>query len=322
MSVRKPDGAPDSPTNRRTRTGPPPGDHADCARPPPPDGRSVVFSAPRPDRPQAALGGVQCSEARPAEHSGLKSGPESADPPAQLGGSGPKAPGLVSTETSDTRIQVFRHEGRLKRMKRSVLTTARLLQEDMQQGGFRGRIAMLTLTYRPEVEWEQGQLTSCIKAVRQYLARRGETMRYVSVMELHKSGKPHYHLLIWLPRGVTLPKPDKRGWWRYGMTKIEWARNALGYVAKYASKGADGRFPKGARLTTSGGLSRRARFERAWWLAPGWVRDAFSVEDRPVRAPGGGWVSRITGDWLPSPWRLVDRALDWSWLVFEPVEAG
>ncbi|HPE81494.1 MAG TPA: hypothetical protein PKZ35_15985 [Gammaproteobacteria bacterium] len=206
-------------------------------------------------------------------------------------------------------------------MKRSVITSARLLQEDMTLGGARFRGAFLTLTYRADVEWRQGQVTGCIKAIREYLARRGHAMRYVTVMELHKSGRPHYHLLIWLPRGVTLPKPDKRGWWPHGGTKIEWARNPVGYLAKYASKGTDGRFPKGARLTTSGGLSLRARFERAWWLAPGWVREHFAVEDRPARAPGGGWVSRISGDWLPSPWRLVDRAVDWSWMQFEKVEA-
>lgn len=206
-------------------------------------------------------------------------------------------------------------------MKRSVLTSARLLQEDMQRGGFRGRVAMLTLTYRSEVEWQQRQLTGCVKAIRAYLARRGEAMRYVTVLELTQAGKPHYHLLIWLPRGLSLPKPDKRGWWPHGFTKIEWARNALGYIAKYASKGTSGgRFPKGARLTTSGGLSLRARFERAWWLAPGWVREYFTVEERPARAPGGGWVSRVSGDWLPSPWRLVDRAVDWSWMQFEKVE--
>lgn len=206
-------------------------------------------------------------------------------------------------------------------MKRSVLTSARLLQEDMLAGGFRGRVAMLTLTYRPEADWERRQLTGCIKAIREYLKRQKQPMRYVAVLELTKAGKPHYHLLIWLPRGLTLPKPDKRGWWPHGMSKIEWARNALGYIAKYASKGTDGTFPKGARLTTSGGLSKRARFERAWWLAPGWVREVLTPVDEPVRAPGGGWVARRTGEWLPSPWRLVDRAADWSWMMFERVEA-
>ena len=230
-------------------------------------------------------------------------------------------PGLVSTETSDAQgVTVFRHEARLKRMRRSVITSARLMEEDGQRGGFRWKTAMLTLTYRPDVEWDRGHVTGCLKAIRDYLRRRGHRFRYVWVLENTKAGKPHYHVLIWLPRGITLPKPDKRGWWPHGWTRIEWARNPVGYLAKYASKGDGGHaFPKGARLCGSGGLSLRARLERAWWMAPQWVKDRFSVEDRPVRAPGGGWMSRVTGEHLPSPWRLVRAGPGWLWAQFEQV---
>jgi hypothetical protein len=68
-------------------------------------------------------------------------------------------PGLVSTETSDTQTRIFRDKSRLKRMKRSVLTSARLVQEELQRSKWVGRIAMLTLTYRPEADWETGQIT-------------------------------------------------------------------------------------------------------------------------------------------------------------------
>ena len=208
-------------------------------------------------------------------------------------------------------------------MKRGVLTSGRLLHEETTRGGFRFRVAMLTLTYRPDVSWDARHVTQCIKRIRAYLRRRGHACRYVWVLENTKAGKPHYHVLLWLPRGLTLPKPDKRGWWPHGLTRIEWARNAIGYLAKYASKGSGGHpFPKGARLHGSGGLSASARAERAWWLAPSWVREHFSLEMRPARAPGGGWISRVTGEWLPSPWRLVARASDWSWCRFERVDKG
>ncbi len=203
-------------------------------------------------------------------------------------------------------------------MRRSVITSARLMQEDVQRGGFRWKTAMLTLTYRPEAQWDPRHVTQCIKAIREYLRRRGHPFRYVWVLENTKAGRPHYHLLIWLPRGLTLPKPDKRGWWPHGWTRIEWARSPVGYLAKYASKGDSGHgFPKGARLCGSGGLSLRARLERAWWMAPQWVKEHFSIEDRPARAPGGGWMSRATGEHLPSPWRLVKVGLGWSWARFE-----
>ena len=205
-------------------------------------------------------------------------------------------------------------------MKRGVLTAGRLMQEEATGGGFRFRVAMLTLTYRPEASWDRRHVTHLIKSIREYLRRIGHRFRYVWVLENTQAGRPHYHLLIWMPRGITLPKPDTRGWWPHGFSRIEWARSALGYLAKYASKGSDQAFPKGARLHGNGGLSPAGRSERAWWRAPNWVREVFSVEDRPRPAPGGGWVARRTGEWLPSPWRLVDRAADWSWVVFERIE--
>jgi hypothetical protein len=172
----------------------------------------------------------------------------------------------------------------------------------------RFKVSMLTLTYRPGVYWEPLHLTRLLKSIREYLKRRGGiTFRYVWVMELTRRGVPHYHILIWLPLGVTLPKPDKCGWWPHGMTRIEWARNAVGYVAKYASKANSTQFfPRGARIHGCGGLEEPARNIRSWWLSPTWVREAWpNPQHKPRPAVGGGWVSRVLGDWLPSPWVVI-----------------
>lgn len=229
------------------------------------------------------------------------------------------ASGLVSTSTS---VTVDREKSRLRRMKRSVLTSARLIQDDISKGGFRHRCAMLTTTYAPGNEWKPKHITELIARIRQYLKRLGHSLPYVRVMELTKAGVPHFHILIWLPRGVTLPKPDKRGWWPHGLTRIEWARNPVGYIVKYASKGTGGhQIPKGARLQSSGGLSKASRAERSWWLAPGFVREYWSIEDLPCRAPGGGWRSRVTGEWIPSPWVIVAHAPGWSWVKLERRDA-
>lgn len=252
---------------------------------------------------------------------------------AQRTTASPEHPGLVSLETSVTgpgeadhsgegreRVRVFRHDGRLRRMRRSVRSSAQLLQDESVQQGRRCKAAMVTLTYAPEIHWEPRQVTGFVRSVREYLRRRGFSCRFVWVLELTKAGRPHYHVLFWLPLGVTLPKPDKRGWWPYGSTRIEWARSPVGYLIKYASKGIDGdELPKGARLSASGGLSKSARMVRSWQLCPAWVRELFTVEDRPVRVPGGGWISRLTGVFEPARWRLVDKAPDWSWLIFAPV---
>lgn len=254
--------------------------------------------------------------------------------PRDPGGEAPRgasgaaaAPGLVSSKTS---VTLERNPTRIKRMQKTVRESSRLHQEEVAASGLRFWAVFLTFTYAPDATWEPGHMTAYVRAVRAYLGRLGLACRYVWVMELHKSGRPHYHAVFWLPRGQRLPKPDQVGWWPYGSTKIELARSPVGYLAKYASKGVpemgadDHRpaIPKGARLSGNGGLSKAARMVRSWRLCPAWVREIFSVEDRPIRAPGGGWLSRLTGDFEPSRWAIVDRAPDWSWIRFEPVEVS
>jgi len=228
--------------------------------------------------------------------------------------------GLVPSPTSDTHppdaFEIDRRENRLRRMSKGVKTGARLHQQEAQQGGRRVYTVMITCTYREDADYKPRHVSHLIKCVREWHRRRGLRMRYVWVLELTKRGRPHYHLLLWLPRGYRLPKPDKRGWWPHGSTKIEGARSPVGYVAKYASKlttAAQGELqrvfrglPKGARLHGCGGLMRAGASERRWWLSPGWVRKAWPCpSDDPRPAPGGGWVSRLTGAWLSSPWRVI-----------------
>ena len=201
-------------------------------------------------------------------------------------------------------IPIDREASRLKRLKCSVLTAARLHQ--MQKSKW--RVAMLTLTYRPDVEWAPGQISGLVRHIRQYLARCGVAMRHVWVQEFTKKGKPHYHMLLWLPMGRTLPKPDKRGWWPWGMTKIEWARNAVGYIAKYASKGDSLHKPaKGARMHGNGGLTGDSLLEQRWWKLPGWMRDKVVPVDAVRRAKtgtGGGFVHPETGEVYRSPYEV------------------
>lgn len=235
------------------------------------------------------------------------------DPAPGLGAEG-AAPGLVHYQTSDTLPPGRPSEldicivdpsvSRQWRMRKSIITGARLLSQGMGSGGFRGKWAMLTLTYRPGQYYEPHDVTGLVKNIRTYLARRGAPLAGVWKLEMTKAGNPHYHVLIWLPKGITLPKPDKRGWWVKGMTKIEWARNAVGYIAKYASKVEAGSIPKGARLYGLLGLDAAMRCERNWWLAPRWVRDTWPKEHNPKRTKGGGWVSRLTGEHVRSRYQF------------------
>lgn len=225
--------------------------------------------------------------------------------------------GLVTSETSHKRLR-FRIKGlvtpamqrkaRLLRTKKTVVTGARLAVAEAQRGGFRGRWAMLTLTYRDDVSWKAQQLSALTNHLRMYAARCGFVARYVWALELTKRGRPHYHLLVWLPRGRTLPKPDKQGWWPHGMTKIEWARNAVGYLAKYASKGIEDSMwcliPGGARMCGHGGISKEGRTELRWWKLPTWVREHWPEICDVIRA-SGGYVNRESGEFLASPYRVL-----------------
>ena len=49
------------------------------------------------------------------------------------------------------------------------------------------------------------------KCVREWARRKDIFIHYVWVLELTKRGRPHYHVLFWLPKGVSMPKADKQG---------------------------------------------------------------------------------------------------------------
>jgi hypothetical protein len=218
-------------------------------------------------------------------------------------------PGLVSSPTSGTSgsrrdfVCIDKTENRLKRMRRRVLTGARLHVSQVNKW----RPAMLTLTYRPGVEWDKRHISECVRCARQWLKRRGVACRYIWSMELTRAGKPHYHIVVWLPWGTKLPKLDEAGWWPHGMTRMEWARCAVGYISKYVTKGQeDVALPKGARMYGVGGLHGDALNEARWWALPGWLRDEHQIsKDQQIRRRvGGGWIDRDTGEVFSSPWRV------------------
>jgi len=194
---------------------------------------------------------------------------------------------------------------RLRGMTRSVMTAARMHEFELL--GRRWKPVMVTLTYREVGEWHPRHISELTQRIRVWLRRRGYEFRYVWVGELQQRGALHYHVLLWLPRGLTLPKPDKQGWWRHGSTRIEWARKPASYLAKYASK-LDSKvgigFPPGARLHGKGGLAEYGRSVAQWFNLPQWAREVCDLAGRAVRRKGIGLVDRQSGVCLPTPWRV------------------
>jgi hypothetical protein len=136
---------------------------------------------------------------------------------------------------------------------------------------------------------------------------------YEWVLELGElNGRIHYHAVVWVPEGMMLPKPDKAGWWVKGSTTIERARNqdaVKGYLQKYLAKGSADKgagYPRGARIFGHGGLGVVDRLRMAWGRCPAYVREFWpDYQDEPRPAPGGGWVSRATGQVLKSSFMFV-----------------
>jgi len=233
----------------------------------------------------------------------------------------PGASGLVSYETSSTptadnangpRI-IDCKLARFSRMQRAVMKSA-TLHHDAVKGDDLENIArthkpiMATLTYRPGRNPSKKDISVCLNRVGVWAKRRNLSLRYVWTAELTKRGVLHYHVLFFLPVGRKLPLFDKRGWWAHGMSRLEWARNAVAYIAKYASKGGGtgrNKFPKGFRLHGCGGLSKTERGDRRYHLAPSWVRLLMTRQDDPRPVKGGGWLSLESGEYHQSPYYLL-----------------
>jgi len=244
------------------------------------------------------------------------------------GGRAAPALGLVSIGNKGEVFLLDRDNSRkrLKRMIRGVVTTARLIQEELAALPVRYRSAMITLTYRPGVDWCPQHIKELLTHYRKWFQRRKLQFRYTWVLELTKAGVPHYHIIAWWPscKAIRPPFPDKQGWWPHGMTEAAYARSPVGYIAKYASKGADGShlMPKGARLWGAGGLSAPGRTARAWVMAPRWVRDVFPVGSVIKKLDGGWWLDVAMRIRIRSPWEvdLSEGVLRWrGWTSWDIV---
>lgn len=244
----------------------------------------------------------------------------------EVGGS---VPGLVSVPTTQNRGRGFLEalvRGRRAALMQSVNAfeidaTARRLAVLRRSVGFAARghcvsergarddeVLMVTLTYRgTNIDWHASHVRAFMDHVRKWCARRGIACRYVWVAELQKRGVIHYHVALWVPRGIRLPKPDDQGWWPHGMTRIEVARAAVPYLLKYLSKDTSktfGRFPCGARIYGIGGQEHSLRRARRWLGLPGFVQANSSIADDWRRAPGGGWYAPNGSHW-PSEFARV-----------------
>ena len=238
--------------------------------------------------------------------------------PAKSGRSEAESAGLVSSTTTlqgqKLQFEIDRFAVRAKRLKKNVITGARLHVQETQAQGLRGRWVFLTTTYRADAYASPEDVSRLLEKLKRYFGNAVRSrfgfkhlrLRYIWVLELTKQLKPHYHLLFWLPWKVKFPMPDKMGWWPHGSTNIKAAKYAVGYLAKYASKfcaQAAGSLPKGLRTNGSGGHNPESKRELRWWRAPLESRENLGAS-ADIRKILGGYADRLTGNFWPSPWKV------------------
>lgn len=215
---------------------------------------------------------------------------------------------LIQGSAASQAVRIHTQQTRLIRLKKGVMTTARLVNDRLAAESIRWRPVMVTLTYADSDGWAPDHISQFINRVQMFAKRRGFKLPYVWVMELQKRGAPHYHVLFWIPARLYFPKADRQGWWVHGSTRIDRVKNAVGYVAKYASKlqSKDGvEMPRGARIHGVGGINKHEKRVVAWWKLPKDLRqgDEGSVFWR--RAKGGGWLCADTGELRPALWGVA-----------------
>ena len=200
---------------------------------------------------------------------------------------------------------------RLGRLRTAVNAAACLHEAEIHRGGYRWYPVMVTLTYADIGVASPRDITEFHKRVRQHLKRRGIRYRFVWVGELQQRGALHYHVIIWMPWGERLPKPDRQGGWTHGSTNIKAARCGVRYICKYATKlrsklgSLQHTYPAHFRMHGAGGLDECSREERAHVLLPSWIRLVTQPGER-LRRCTGGFFATATGEFYRAIY-AVDR---------------
>lgn len=249
-----------------------------------------------------------------ASSNGLHPCPAASDRQA-AGGRVAAGRGLVEQSTSGPGEGLCPRRLRLQRMRKGLRTAAPLTHAAAHRDGFRAPVAwMLTATYARPDAYAPRQWSDCLRRLRRWANEGGFDLAGYWVAEMQEKryrtrGERaiHYHVIVWLPAGVTPPKLDAEGYWTHGMTRRDKVHtSADGYLMKYATKGTEVPLPKGARLFGVFGLGQ---FRRQYTHArrPAWLRECVRIGDRVRRCSGGGWTNLETGEVLRSPWRVAWR---------------
>lgn len=161
------------------------------------------------------------------------------------------------------------------------------------------RAVAITLPYADNAKWEPGHISALLDKVRSFMKQAGHPLPYIWTLE--SAGRLHYHLLLWLPRGVKLDPVHLEKWWPWGNTWTKSCRNPSawhGYITKFNSLT---KLPKGVHSYGKGGLDDAGKKAVLLASLPRWLVRILPAGHLARRAPGGGWVDLETGEIYLSP---------------------
>ena len=143
-------------------------------------------------------------------------------------------------------IIVDTYEKRLLKMHNTILAWATVAEEYQKEN--KTRMVMVGLTYRNIDDYQGHHIGDYLRNVKKRLGKN--ILGYAWVAEMQKRGAVHYHIIMLLKPGSDLPKPDKKGYWVHGSSKIVTARSPyylVTYVGKEYQKDLS-KYPKSCRL--------------------------------------------------------------------------
>lgn len=176
---------------------------------------------------------------------------------------------------------------RLGRMKTRIFDWAQKVDEWRKSN--KSRLVLVTLTYGKIEDYRPGHIGDYLRNLKK---RLGENLlAYAWVAEIQERGAVHYHLVLLVMPGTDIPKPDKRGYWVHGMSKIETARTAF-YLATYTGKEYQkdlSRYPKSCRLYATS-------FRSGMGIKPAKNRSGGQIGAKIRTSEGGAvWEFGVTG---------------------------
>lgn len=166
----------------------------------------------------------------------------------------------------------------------------------------------MTLTYASTSHFASKHISRFLDTLRKALRRRGHA-RLPYAWTLERSGRLHYHLIVWLPHGYEIDKAKLKRWWPYGSTWIENCRSPRAW-ARYIAKFDDVmNLPKRSRAYGYGGLDEAGRATVARACLPRWLASILPKGHSASRCPGGGWFDTTTRAIYRSPYAWTPRGM-------------